>query len=87
MTPHARLSLCLVITAAFALAGCKTTPKKADLDENGKPIEYVYVTELGSHLPKKVRKDQAQTSETASERTQDAMQSMTRGGGRAAPGN
>jgi hypothetical protein len=87
MKSPVRISLCLVIPAALALGGCNTTPKQkqAELDENGKPIEYVYVTETGSYVPKRVRKDQAETSETRRERDQQALQQITRGGGRVDP--
>jgi hypothetical protein len=45
------------------LTSCATPTKYPETDANGKKIEYVWYTPVGSNLPIKVRKDQLPTSD------------------------
>lgn len=77
MTTLRKIALPLLIAGTFAAFGCATTePKKekaAELDANGKPIEYVWVTPTGSHIAVKVPKSQAQSSEESSAKDQETL--------------
>jgi hypothetical protein len=66
----------LVPTALVAislLSGCNTAPKQAEVDANGKKIEYVYITPTGSNVPVKIRKDQSQSSDAQTASDQAAL--------------
>lgn len=82
MIPRIALLLALV-----TLTGCNTTPKKVELDENGKPVEYVTYTPTGSRLPVRVRKDQMKTQESQTARDQQALKEAQQRGGRVPSGN
>jgi hypothetical protein len=63
--------------AAFSLTACASPAKVADeVDANGKKIEYVYYTPVGTNIPVKIRKDQLNDgSQTASD--QQALRKLT----------
>lgn len=67
----------MLATCALYFSGC-TTPKKetVELDAKGKPIEYVWITPVGSHIAIKVPKDQAQTGEVDREREKQSIQNV-----------
>src|SRR6478736_302751 len=67
-----KIALPLLAICTFSFFGC-ATPKQAELDANGKPIEYVWITPTGSNIPVKVRKDQVQTNSTGSSHDQEAL--------------
>jgi len=58
-----KIALPLLIACAFSFAGCTTPKKAAEVDADGKPIEYVYYTPTGSNIPVKIRKDQLLASD------------------------
>lgn len=65
----ARFSLGLLV--AGLLAACTSTPStETGARKKEKDEEYVYRTSLGSRIPVKVRKSEAQTSEETSDRDQ-----------------
>ena len=73
MTSSRKIALPFFAVCAFSLFGCATPKKEAELDANGKPIEYVWITPTGSHIAVKVPKDQAQTSSNPNGQDQDAL--------------
>lgn len=79
-----RISLLLALAA---LAGCKTTPKQAELDANGNPIEYVTYTPTGSRIPVRVRKDQLATPDSRTVQDQQALKQAQQRGSRAPKDN
>ncbi len=57
--------LCLSAVMMASLSSCATPHKASDeRDANGKKIEYVYYTPLGSNVPVRVRKDSLKLSDT-----------------------
>jgi len=79
MTKSRNLALSLLITCTFASFGCttQTTAKKEpELDANGKPIEYVWVTPTGSHIAVKVPKDQAGTTQNSTDKDQAVLRKL-----------
>ena len=63
-----------LVFLALAFAGCAGPKKEAEVDANGKKIEYVWYTPTGSNMPVKVRKDSLQQSDSQTEHDKDAMQ-------------
>jgi len=63
MTSTHKLALPLLVACTFSFLGCATQKKAAEVDANGKPIEYVYYTPVGSNIPVKIRKDQLLASD------------------------
>lgn len=55
--------LCASGLLLATLTSCATPTKYPEKDANGKKIEYVYYTPVGSNVPIKVRKDQVATSD------------------------
>lgn len=78
MKKHFLLGSVLIV---FALAGCNTT-KTAEAEKPApvKKKEYTRVTPTGSWITKKVKKEDAQTSESETDQAQRAMSDMQRRG-------
>jgi len=70
-----KIALPLLAICTFSFFGC-ATPKQAELDANGKPIEYVWVTPTGSHVPVKVPKDQAAAYQSYTAKDQETMRRL-----------
>jgi len=70
------IALILPVVCTFSVVGCATAPKKAEVDANGKPIEYVWVTPTGSHVPVKVPKDQAAAYQSYTAKDQETMRRL-----------
>lgn len=79
MKKHFLLSTVLIVVA---LAGCNTTTKTAEAEKPApvKKKEYTRVTPTGSWITKKVKKEDAQTSESDTDQAQRAMSDMQRRG-------
>lgn len=81
------------LIAAGLLAGCASKPdttkeKPVAAKQQKQQEEYVSQTSLGSWIPKKVKKSEAQTSDQESAESQAAMKELTeRGNPRRPTGN
>ena len=73
MTSSRKSALPLLAVCVFSFFGCATPKKVAEVDANGKKIEYVYYTPVGSNIPVRVRKDQVQSNPVETERDQEAL--------------
>jgi hypothetical protein len=80
MTSSKKLALPLLAACALTFLGCATPKKAAEVDANGKPIEYVYYTPTGSNVPVKIRKDQLAASDSG--RDQEALRRIQDQAGR-----
>jgi len=70
--------LSAVALTVFTLAACSSSSKvPEEVDANGKKIEYVYYTPLGSNIPVKIRKDLLETSDKESATDQQALRKLT----------
>lgn len=70
----------LIVLALATLAGCKSTPKEAEVDANGNKIEYVYYTPTGSSIPVRIRKDQMKPTEEESKQGQETFKQIQQRG-------
>jgi hypothetical protein len=61
------------------LTSCVTPTKYPEKDANGKKIEYVWFTPVGSNVPIKVRKDQVATSDDESSAMDKELGDIQRG--------
>ena len=80
MTRTTQISLAVL---ALALAGCASPKKEAEVDANGKKIEYVWYTPTGSNMPVRVRKDSVSHDDAQTEHDKDALQRAQEQGMRA----
>jgi hypothetical protein len=72
----------LVVTLTSCVAPAKQSEGK---DANGKKIEYVYYTPIGSNVPIKVPKDQMQTSDDVTAAQDKVFSDMQRNGSAGTP--
>jgi hypothetical protein len=75
MSPPRILAACLLPALA---ASCAHAPKPAEVDANGKKIEYVYYTPTGSSIPVRVRRDEMQAPDSQTASDQRALSNLQR---------
>ncbi len=80
-----KIALPLLAACALAFVGCATPQKAAEVDANGKPIEYVWITPTGSHVAVKVRKDQVQSDSVSSSKDQETLRRLEQQGAKTQP--
>ncbi len=69
------VSALLVIMLTSCVAPSK---ESGDRDANGKKVEYVYYTPIGSNIPVRVRKDQVEVSDSDADAQRKALTDIQR---------
>ncbi|HVU31857.1 MAG TPA: hypothetical protein VHE61_00385 [Opitutaceae bacterium] len=76
------------VILACASSGCATSAKPAEeTDANGRKIEYVYYTPVGTNIPVRIRKDQLQASDQETAADQKTLRDILRKGRTQPSGN